>query len=407
MSRLAALWEDLRSSLWFLPSLIVAACAALAVGLVELDGWVGDEALARFPRLFGAGAEGTRSMLSAIGGAMINIAGVTFSVTIVALSLTSSQYSPRVLRNFMRDRSNQTVLGAFLGIYAYCLIVVRTVRAGADPFVPSIAAFGAIVLAFAGVGLLIHFIHHISASMQAAQILRSIHRETSAAIMRLYPNPFGEGEDVDPHAMTLPELEWTPVAATESGYLTAIDGDALLRVAREHDCVIRLLPRIGDFVIEAHALAYVSAPARTEAVDGVANALTTGPQRNMAQDAAFGIRQIVDIAEKALSPAINDTTTAAMCVDRLAAILSILAGRSIPASHRLDGERLRVIAPALDFAAYLDGAIDDILPTMHGHASLRERLVHGLRTVAAHAPSARRNTLLAKVRQVERAATTE
>src|SRR5689334_4027204 len=145
------LLTDLRNSFWFLPSLTVVTCVLVAIGAIELDGFIGKDALARFPRLFGAGAEGARELLSSIAGSTITVAGVVFSITIVALSLTAAQYSPRVLRNFMADRVNQGVLGVFVGIYVYCLIVLRTVRAGDDGFVPGISIIGALLLALVGV----------------------------------------------------------------------------------------------------------------------------------------------------------------------------------------------------------------------------------------------------------------
>ena len=131
------MWNGLRASLWFLPGLIVVCSVALAFALVEADGRVSRELLAEYPRLFGAGAEGSRGMLGAVAGSMITVAGVTFSITVVALSLASSQYTPRILRNFMSDRANQAVLGVFVGVFAYCLVVMRTVRGGDEgTFVP-------------------------------------------------------------------------------------------------------------------------------------------------------------------------------------------------------------------------------------------------------------------------------
>jgi uncharacterized membrane protein len=362
--RLLLTWDALRTSLWFVPALVVVALVVLAIALVEIDVVVDARTLARFPRLFGAGAEGSRGMLEAIAGAMITVAGVTFSITIVALSLTASQYSSRVLRNFMRDRTNQVVLGVFVGVYAYCLIVLRTIRGGdSEPFVPSIATLGAVILAFVGIGLLIHFIHHISTSIQASHILASIYEETSNAVCRLYPEQVGD-ELEEPEEAARAELDglaWTAVESEATGYLQSVDIDSLVVAACNCASVVVLEHRIGDFVIAGHAVARISGSSHTkDAAAGVRSALVLGDQRTVEQDAAFGIRQIVDIALKAISPAINDPTTGAMCVDRLSGLMLMLANRRIPSPYRRVDGQLRVFAPAHDFASFLDLAITEI-----------------------------------------------
>ena len=180
---LPGIWARLRESLWFLPTLIVLAAIVLALGMIELSALVSDDVLERWPRVFGAGAEGARGMLSAIASSMITVAGVTFSITIVAVTQASTQYSPRILRNFMRDRANQAVLGIFVGIFAYCLVVLRTIR-GSDEvtFVPSVAVVTGILMALLGIAVLIFFIHHIATTLQAGEIIARIARETSATV---------------------------------------------------------------------------------------------------------------------------------------------------------------------------------------------------------------------------------
>jgi uncharacterized membrane protein len=136
--------------------MFVLGALALAIALVEIDAFLDPHLWETWPRFFGAGADGARGTLSAVASSMITVAGVVFSITIVALSLASSQYSSRVLRHFMRDRITQTVLGVFVGVFAYCLIVLRTIRGGAEgPFVPSVAVMVGVMLAFAGIGFLI------------------------------------------------------------------------------------------------------------------------------------------------------------------------------------------------------------------------------------------------------------
>ena len=188
MNKLKRLWSNMRTSFWFVPSLIVAVSIVLAVALIEADSTGSERWLARWPRLFGAGAEGARGMLSTIAGSMMTVVGVTFSMTLVTLALASSQYTSRILRNFMRDRVTQVVLGIFAGIFTYCLIVLRTIRGGDEGgFVPSLAVSFGVVLAIGGIVVLIFFIHHIASSIQASSIIASVADETMAAVDRLFP----------------------------------------------------------------------------------------------------------------------------------------------------------------------------------------------------------------------------
>jgi uncharacterized membrane protein len=191
MLKLRMVWEQLRSSFWFLPGVIVLAAVLLALFLVQLDLSLQEkQALyAEWPMLLGSGAEGARSLLSTVASSMITVAGVVFSITIVALSLASNQYTSRVLRNFMRDRVNQAVLGLFLGIFAYCLMVLRTIRGAEETiFVPSVAVLFGLLLAFVGIAVLIYFIHHIAMSIQAVNILAEVAVESLSAVEQLFPD---------------------------------------------------------------------------------------------------------------------------------------------------------------------------------------------------------------------------
>ena len=171
---------------------------------------------------------------------MITVAGVTFSITIVALALASSQYTSRILRNFMRDRANQTVLGVFVGVFAYCLVVLRTIRGGDEgAFVPSLAVLGALLLAFVAIGFLIFFIHHIAASIQATSIIAAVAGETLEAVDRLFPAEVGDAATERPTPIKTASLAghtWVTIPARKTGYIQAVDVDVLFDVAREQEC---------------------------------------------------------------------------------------------------------------------------------------------------------------------------
>ncbi len=400
MNGISEIWHHLRSSLWFVPTLIVLASMAAAVGLVEAHGWLGTDLPQRWPRLFGASAEGSRAMLSAVATSMITVAGVVFSITIVALSLTSTQYSPRVLRNFMRDRPTQVVLGVFVGVFAYCLIVLRTIR-GSDygNFVPSLAVLAGMGYAFAGIALLIYFIHHVAQSIQAASILARIHDDTAAAIDRLFPEEIGHSPAGEPSQIPGLPGSWTVVKSERTGYVTSVDGASTLEYAVEKDRVLRLVAATGDFIVEGGPLLELGGPEAVDRKDAqrLRGWVSIARQRTVEQDGAFGLQQLVDVALKALSPGINDPTTACMCIDQLGALLVRLASRDMPDRHRMAEGRLRVIAPAPDFACMLAQAFDAVLQHSRGDVQVLGRLLDALATVGAATQDRRRQLDLAKV----------
>lgn len=351
-----ALKFGLRESFWVIPTFAVALGVALGGALVELDALVQAPLDQRWPRLFGAGAEGARGTLAAIAGSMITVAGVVFSVTIVALSLAADAYSPRVLRTFMHDRPTQASFGVFVGIFAYCLVVLRTVRAddgGGAAFVPSLAVFGALVLALVGVWVLVYFIHHVSVAIQVSTILERVSAETRRAIDALFPDELGQDEDEPPPA---PESDrgWHAVPALRSGYVVEVDSGGLLEFARKRGAVLRMERAVGEFVIESQPLASLADGATSDpradarALDAL---YTLASERTIRQDAAFGVQQIVDIATRALSPGINDPSTATMCIDHLSALCVRLARRRMPSRLRGDPGGPRVIARGPSFAA--------------------------------------------------------
>ncbi|MTW22067.1 DUF2254 domain-containing protein [Allochromatium palmeri] len=393
-------WQAMRSSFWFVPALMVVDAVVLAILLITLETTLDLHLVAHWPLLFGAGAAGARGLLTTVASSMITVAGLVFSITLVALSLTSSQYSSRVIRNFMRDRVNQWVLGVFLGIFAYCLVVLRTIRDGAEgAFVPTLAVLVGLLLAFVGIAVLIHFIHHIATSIQASSIVATAAQETLAAVDHLFPEALeaddDEGTD-DTLASALAGQPWLVVPADKTGYIASLDLDALPDVARTLETLLRMEHGVGDFVVAGTPLVSLLDPGDLdEATTARLNALyVISRQRTVEQDVAFGIRQIVDVAMKALSPGINDTTTAVMCVDYLAAILTRLATRRIATPDRLDEGTLRVIVRGSSFESLLGEAFDQIRQNAEGNVAILLRLLGALHTIAGQTASPNRRWAL-------------
>jgi uncharacterized membrane protein len=400
MNRLKKIWSNLRASFWFVPSVIVALCIVCAVALIEVDSSGIEQWLARWPRLFGANAEGARGMLSTIAGSMMTVVGVTFSMTLVTLTLASSQYTSRILRNFMGDRVMQIVLGVFTGIFTYCLIVLRVIRSGTDSgFVPSLAVSFAVVLAIFGIVALIFFIHHIADSIQASSIIASVAAETMAAVDRLFPGNLGKRLTIDADdqsPLALPERKWQAVPVKGNGYIQSLDDARLLRVAKEQKTIVRMERGIGEFVVEGTPLVSIAQdePPDDEIIADLQNAYDIDRHRSVEQDAGFGIRQLVDMALRALSPGINDTTTAVMCVDYLTAILSRLVTRNIPSSHRYEDGELRVIAIGPTFASLVAESFDQIRGSAQGNLAIMLRMLGALHTIGNLTDSAPRKEIL-------------
>lgn len=399
MSRLRTLWWRVRGSLWFLPALLICGAALLAFALVELSALHDLGLQRRLPRLFGVGAEGSRGLLSAIATAMLTVAGTVFSITLAVLSLAASQYSPRVVRAFMGDRPTQVVLGVFVAVFVYCLVVLRTIRAGDQEFVPSLAVMGGIVLALVAVGFLVFFIHHLASSIEPSSILQRVASGTDAAVEGLFPEDLGQASEEEAQdAAALRVRAWAPVPAAQAGYIVSLDNAALLAFARERERVVRMELAVGDYAVQGQPLAWLEGAAEPGAKARAAlNACYSfDRQRTIEQDAAFGLQQMVDVALRALSPGVNDQSTAVLCIDRLTSVLVRLARRRIETPYRRDGQALRVIAVGPSFAGLVRLAFADLRESGAGKPAVLDRLLWSLEQIAAATASGPRRKALAE-----------
>lgn len=354
-------WLAVRSSFWFVPALMVAGSLGLAVLMIYLDRTLDINLAERYPTLFGSNASGARSILTAIASSMITVAGVTFSMTIVALSVASNQYTPRILRNFMRDTGNQLVLGIFVSVFVYSLIVLRAIRGGDESFIPSYSVIVAIALSIVAIGFLIYFVHHIASMVQASTILGNIYLETKEVIEALYPDRSADAPAPEKPAFQRGE-ESAHVLSSKTGYIQGVDERLLIEWAEESDVVLEMVCGIGAFVTSGAPLLKVHG--RAELDDAMAaklnGAYTTNRARTIEQDPEFGFRQIVDVALKALSPGINDTTTAATALDYLGALIFHLGDRHIPPLERCEDHRVRLISCGASFKSMVDESFHEI-----------------------------------------------
>jgi uncharacterized membrane protein len=356
MARLRSSWQTLTAAFWFVPSAVTAAYVLLAFALIEVD------KVSEIKLGFDGDASAARGILSTIAGSLITVAGLSFSLTIVTLQLVSQQFTPRALRGLLADRVNQVVAGSFVGIFAYCLLVLRVIRTGNEardlPFVPGLAVSAAIVLALFSLFLLLVFIHHMGRSIQVSTIAARIAGELDEAIDRLYPGPFGEPAD---EATPPWETDGEPgrVTGEKSGFVQRLELGVLASGAPEGTCV-RIPVAPGDFVTQATVLLEVWPSTETEAIEPcLAQAVVIADERDIVQDTRFGIRQLVDIALRAVSPGINDPTTALTCVGYLQGALERLAARDFPAQLRR-GEGTLVEARRPDFAEHVELAFVEL-----------------------------------------------
>ena len=391
MTRLRAFWEHMRGTYWAVPSAMAAAAVVFSIVMIDLDEALTAQFLSRLSWVYAGGPEGARAVLSTIAASMITVAGVTFSITIVALTLASQQFGPRLLRGFLRDLGNQVTLGTFIATFIYCLLVLRTVRGTDDAqFVPHLAVTVGVVLAMLSLGVLIFFIHHVSTSIQAAHVIANVAADLASAIGRLFPEQIGHGPPVDLDERTsptaLPSFEGAhAVLATAGGYVQAVDSTRLNSLTKEHDLVVRIDARPGTFVRAGTRLAsVVPSSVLDERLDQVMRAaFIIGPDRTGTQDLGFFINQLVELAVRALSPGINDPATARTCIDRLEEALCQLAARRMPSPYRYDDDHvLRLIASPVTFASMVDLAFAEIARYGRSSVSVSCRLLDALRDLA-------------------------
>ena len=374
--------EDFRGSLFFLPALFVLVAIAAAEGLIAVDARIDDAALPRFLR---STVESARSVLSTVAGATITVAGIVFSVTVLTVQLTSSQFSPRILRSFFRDRFQQSVMGFLVGTFTYCLLVLRSVRApgeGADgPIVPNLSVAVAVVLAVLVALAILAFINRAAQLLQVGQLVDRITGETLERVREIERPHEDEGELKPEPAVSIPEEGGHVIRATESGWVQQVSARELLDVVAPGG-TLRLDTRVGWFVAEGTPLCTVwprpDDPER--AAHEAQEAVALGRVRTMQQDVAFGIRQLVDVALRALSPGINDPTTAHEVVVHLGSILREILLRDLPPAVFRDGSGRTLVFPhELSYGDYVVRAFAQIR-----HAGARQPAValFTLRTMA-------------------------
>jgi uncharacterized membrane protein len=404
MKRFYYIWEKLNSSFWFIPLLILLFAMSAAIYFLHLDSVNDFDPEGVWSYFYAGSADSARSILSTIAGAMIGVAGTTFSITIVALTLASSQFGSRLLRNFMYDKVNQIVLGTYIATFVYCLMVLNAVRhSELESFVPKISVMAAILAAILNIILLILFFHHIAISIQSDKVISDISEAMSGNMKKLFPSPVGKEveEKAAPSVEQLRKkfLYRHEVLCTSSGYLQSMDLDYLLKVSRDSDAMAYLPHRPGSYLVEDTMLMEVfSHQQLDERIEELCqSAYITGKVRTSLQDVEFSIHQIVEIAGRALSPGVNDPYTAITCIDNLSSILCYLSLAAFPSAGRYDEEGvLRLLTSPLTFEGMLDAAYHQIRQYAANNPAVLIRLLEALSRIYRHAESASRKKAVEK-----------
>jgi uncharacterized membrane protein len=413
-SALSAHWraEALRTNLWLVPGIEVLAAIALFAGTLSLDraAYRGDFGLPAW--VISGTADAARQILTAIAAAVITVVGVVFSIILVTLTLASTQFGPRMLRTFIRDRGTQLTLGTFVATFVYAVLVLVSIGPGPHgAFVPHIGVTVTLGLMVAALGVLIYFIHHTATSIQLPQVIASIAAELSEAIevqggydarAAASPRPAG------PSAAEL--ASWMAagggvVRAPASGYLQFIRHGVLVQFAAEADAVIALSYRPGHFLVQGHPVALVWPPeAAARVSDALGRAHITGPNRTLTQDVSFGIDQLVEIAIRALSAAVNDTFTAMTCIDWLGDSLCKITARWHPAGvHRDDSGFIRIITAEPSHERLVQRAFEKIRQASTGMPAVMIRQLDALAKIMADTSSpGQRQLLLDQAAMIQR-----
>ena len=336
-------------------------------------------------------------ILSSIATSVMTVVAIVFSILLMTLTLASMQFSPRIIITFISDRVTQHTLGIYLGTFLYCIAALPAARTVPTAFSPVLTVFGAMLLSVACVAWLLFFISHIARSISVNYIVDRIARETERMIEAVMPNH--RTTNNMPASFIDEASQWdAPVLSMVSGYVRTIDVTQLIAIAKANRLSIHILRRVGHFVPAGVPILSISKAKRltVELSNDLRQAFHFGPTRTLEQDIEFGILQIVDIALKAISPAVNDPSTAISCVDQLSSILIKFAAKEEPHTHFYDPPgTLRVVIPYLGFDRLAVSAFEQIRSYAKTDVAVSLRLMRAFTDITITLPKGANRRLMA------------
>jgi uncharacterized membrane protein len=381
--KLSKLLIYLKSSLWFVPVLCVLAGAMLSFGTIALDRYFDYGAL---PRSFVGGPDSATAILSTVAIAMVSLTALVLTITMVVVQLAMGQFSPRIVQRILRDKPSQLAIGLFVATFVHSILAIREVTNEGDGTgnVPGIAVVTAFVLVVASIAVLVIYVHHIGQALRVSALIELVGKETRKLLERKYPEDTPAVGAAEPGAASV-------VTARESGVITLIGHEDLVEVAERAGCALELVPALGEFVPAGAPLFRVHGDANCLDEERLHKALLLKLEPTLDEDVAYGIRLLVDIAERSLAEsAFQDPTTAVQAIDRLHDILRQLVRRPFPDGRHFDeAGRVRLTVRTMTWEAYVHLAFDEIRLAGAGSPQVVRRLKAALSDLRTIAPQER------------------
>jgi len=381
--------EKIRASAWTLP----ASCVVIAIGLSQLtlylDTEFGESLLDGTAYLKIWSVASAQSLLSTIASSALALAGTAFSSIMVTMTLATQQFGPRLLRNFMKDRSSQLCLGVLMGTFVYCLFIIRGPRTepnNSEDFVPQLSTIIAMVLAIASLFFFIHFIQHVLTTIQEEQVVADAYRGLESTIHTIFPPPDAGEQERLPEPSE--DAGWA-VEAGKNGYIQAIDYEKLTKIARQYDVVLWAVCRSGRFITSRRTAVRViqggddNLDTDKSFLQSIQRCIYVGSNRTPEQDFEYGIRQLVEICLRALSPGVNDPFTAIDCIDYIGAALESLFARPLPGSVLRDADdNIRVVKSVTEYEGLVCAAVDQVRQASRTDCAVSCHLLDMLQNIA-------------------------
>ncbi len=388
-TKLQQVLEMLKTSFWFIPVIIVFIAIGASMMLINVDRNHSFAPEGFFSFFVSEDVESARSILSTIAGAMLNVTGTVFSITLVALTLASSEFGSRLLRNFMNDRLTQTVLGIYIATFIFCILILRVVKGVDDAeFIPNISIFVAIIISIANVFLLIAYIHHIAMMIQADRIIADVGKNLGDSLESIFPEQIGEENNEQSEQFMREFTHTIPfkilLKNKKSGYLQLINGEKLLELASANNLILESKHRPGHLMVKDEILVKVHSAEQCEGnlQKKIIDCFIIGENRTPTFDAEFSIHQLVQIISRSLSTGVNDPFTAVTALDKLTAYLSELGERNFPSAYRFDKKsHLRVILNPLTFEGMINAALNQVRQYGASNPPVLIRLMESLITI--------------------------
>ena len=370
-----------RAGLWFIPLMCVMAGVALSFGTIAIDRAFNYDLV---PKSISGGPDAAIEILGTVAASMVSLAALVLTITMVVVQLAMGQFSPRIVQRILQDKPSQLAIGIFVGTFAHAMLALREVQTEGDGVVPGLAVVVAFVLVVVSIMVLVWYVDHIGRALRVSALIELVGEDTRKLIDKLH-------EDHRPATNADPSI----VSAPHSGVVTRVDHDALVRVAQDANCVLKLRPSLGEFVPAGAPLLEICEQTGRLDADAALRSIEMGPERTLDQDMAYGLRLLVDIGERSLSDGpFQDPTTAVQAIDRLHDCLRQLATRPFPdGRYRDSAGEVRLIAPSMTWEDYVHLAFDEIRMAGSGSPQIARRLRAALEDLLAVAPASRQSPL--------------